>query len=73
MSAPRDAATVAVEALPPLSTKREVAEFLVRSIDFVNGLMQRGELGYFKSGSARQATVRIGREHVADYLRRCER
>lgn len=70
---PRDAAAVAVEALPPMSTKREVADFLGRGLDFVNALMRRGELGYFKRGAARQSNVSIGREHVAELLRRWER
>ena len=73
MTIPADAPAVDVEALAPLNSKVEVAEFLGRGLDFVNALMGRGELGYYKTGRSRQATVRIGREHVAEYLRRCER
>jgi hypothetical protein len=71
---PRDAAAVAVEALKPVgNTKREVADFLGCGIDYVNALMRRGELGYFKRGAARQSNVSIGREHVAELLRSWER
>ena len=73
MTAAVDAPALDVSALRPLNSKREVADFLGRGVDFVNALMRRGELAYYKSSSTRQATVRIGRSHVADYLRRCER
>ena len=35
--------------------------------------MKRGELGHYKTGRARQSSVKIGRQHVADLLRRWER
>ena len=74
MITPADAAAVAVEALKPFdNTKREVADFIGSSVDYVNALMRDGQLGYFKRGRARQASVRISREHVAELLRRWER
>jgi len=74
MTTPADVPAVAVEALKPLSSKAEVADFLgYETVDPVNALMQSGELGYFKRGKAQQAQVRISREHVAELLRRWER
>ena len=73
MDSPADAPAVDVSALRPLNSKREVADFLGCGVDYVNALMKRGELGHFKTGRARQSSVKIGREHVADLLRRWER
>jgi excisionase family DNA binding protein len=61
-----------VQALPPLATKREVADFLGCGVAYLNDLMRRGELGYYKRGTARQASVRIGRSHVEALLRAME-
>jgi hypothetical protein len=73
MTIPADAPAVDVSALKPLNTKREVADFLVCGVDYVNALMRTGELGYYKRGRARQANVSIGREHVVALLRSWER
>ena len=70
---PRDAAAVAVEVLPPLSTKKQVAEFRGVSVPYVTRLITDGRLQCFKFGDTKQADVRISRQHVANYLRSCER
>jgi excisionase family DNA binding protein len=68
-----DAPAADVSALKPMSTKREVADFLGCSVDYVNALMRTGELGHYKRGRARQANVSIGRDHVVALLRSWER
>ena len=73
MTIPADAPAVDASALKPLNTRKEIAEFFGRGVDYVKALNKSGKLGYYKDGDKQQTTVRIGREHVAEYLRRCER
>ena len=73
MTALADAPSADVSALKPLNTKREVADFLGCSLDYVNALMRTGELGYYKRGHARQANVVVGRDHLVALLRSWER
>lgn len=61
------------DALPPLSTRKEVAAFIRGHVDTVSDLVERGELEAYQRSRKRGSPILIRRESVIAYLARCAR